>query len=189
MSSGIWIDHLGKTTTSRYATHFPVLRFLMETIRPLRIVEFGMGDFSTPLFLSSGAELISIETSKDWLARMTHTTSRHTVIHWPSDSVEDYLLDHCLPGFDLAFVDGPVDSRVPCVERLFLRSRIIIIHDSLTRCYGWRRLAVPPSYRRIDYTQLDPATSVFAVRDADAELISEFCRRANDRGTLDGVAA
>jgi hypothetical protein len=187
VNSEIRIDHLGQTTTSRYATHVPVLRFLIEMMRPERILEFGAGEFSTPLLLSSGAELTSIETSIDWLAKVCHTTSQHIVVHWPCDSVEDYLLDHRLPGFDLAFVDGPVNSRVPCVQRLFGRSRVIVIHDSMTRCYGWKRLVVPTPYRRFDYTQLHPATSVFAIRDADAELISDFCFRANVRDASEGA--
>ena len=164
---------------SRYATHLPVLQFLMDNLRPDRILEFGIGEFSTPLLLSQGSELITVETDVEWLARMTQRNEKHTVVHWPNDCVADFLLDFRMQGFDLAFVDGPVDSRVTCVERLFWRARVIVIHDSMTRCYRWGRLIVPTQYKRIDYTALTPATSIFAFMDHDIERILAFCESAN----------
>ncbi len=157
--------------TSRYATHLPLLRFLVEVFRPVRMIEFGMGPYSTPTLLSRGGSVLSIETDSDWMKRSQQDSRRHTVVLWPTDDVQDMLVHDANSEFDLAFVDGPVQSRVPCVNRLFGRAQLIVIHDSYTRCYRWGSLTVPAEYLRIDYCVLQPETSVFASRVEDVDMI------------------
>jgi hypothetical protein len=160
---------------SPYATHLPMLRFLLETFRPARIIEFGMGEFSTRLFAQSAADVISIESDPFWFQRGWTGAATHHRVLWPTEAIQDYLLDPHQSEFDLAFVDGPEESRVPCVNRLIGRARMIVIHDSLTRCYGWHRLQIPVDYGRVDDNRLPPATSVFARRTDDLLRINSFC--------------
>lgn len=78
--------------------------------------------------------------------------------------------------------DVSVDSRVPCVQQLFGRARLIVIHDSFTQCYGWDQLKIPSDYRRFDYRKLSPDTSVFANHSEDWPLIEKFCQTHNSVG-------
>ncbi|MCA9037307.1 MAG: hypothetical protein KDA91_19360 [Planctomycetaceae bacterium] len=161
---------------SNYATHLPMLRFLLSLLRPARILEFGVGHYSTGLFRASPAHVCSVESNAEWAKQFVSSDPRHTVIHWPDEAVQDCLLDDSVGEVDLALVDGPVHSRVPCVERLFWKSRVIVIHDSLTRCYEWRTLHVPARMHRLDDTRLHPATSVFAYLNQDVRSIGRYVR-------------
>ena len=54
-----------------YATHLPVLALAMAVWRPVRIVEFGTGGFSTHAFLDRGVfpwveSLVSYEDNREW---------------------------------------------------------------------------------------------------------------------------
>jgi hypothetical protein len=52
-----------------YATHLPVLRAVLKTYEPKRVLELGIGMHSTPLFLNAGVSLTSLETNGSWFCR------------------------------------------------------------------------------------------------------------------------
>lgn len=123
-----------------------------------------------------------MESDPDWAEKFPTTSDGHVVVLWPGENVEDYLLQSGGMKFDLAFVDGPVDSRVPCVQRLFSHSPMIVFHDSLTRCYGWGRLVISEGWSRVDFIHSPPATSVLVKEPCCVSLIQDFC----DNWTSDG---
>lgn len=46
---------------SGYGTHLAALKLLFEKFKINKVIEFGMGHFSTELFLLHGCEVVSIE--------------------------------------------------------------------------------------------------------------------------------
>ena len=122
--------------------------------------------------------MVSVESDPAWVERMVAQTGRHKVVPWIGDNVEDYLEKIPETVFDLAFIDGPATSRVPCVERLAGRSRLIVMHDSHTRCYRWDRLQLPSSITRFDYLSEPPETSVLVSDASDLEFLQQFSELA-----------
>jgi len=156
-----------------YSTHLPFLTFIAETFTPESVIEFGMGKFSTPLLIDHCDNMVSIETDTKWFNQCKNDNPKHKQILWSADNVQDYLLANS-DTYDLAFVDGPVKSRVPCVHNLFDRADLIVFHDSTTRCYRWDLLEVPDHYRRFDYLELSPTTSVFSSNPEHWLVLKEF---------------
>lgn len=143
-----------------YSTHLPFLQFIITKFKPKRVIEFGMGNYSTPLLSQYCESMVSIETDKKWFQKMKSEASHHKQILWSAENVQDYLLAND-DGYDLAFIDGPVKSRVLCVRNLWDRAELIVCHDSTTNCYRWDLLEVPDNYKKFDYLKLSPSTSVF----------------------------
>ena len=116
-----------------YASHMSVLKALLNTHRPKRVLEYGAGLYSTPLFLSRPhvEQLVSVEPDPDWrhCIRSLHDDSRLHILaagdFRPSD-------------FDLVFIDNGQDGAEPLgAERaatirqvLSQKHPIVVVHDA-----------------------------------------------------------
>jgi len=116
-----------------YGSHVSVLEALLNTYRPKRVLEYGAGLHSTPLFLSRPylEQLVSIEPDPDWRHRIRkdHGDPRLHILasgdFRPSD-------------FDLIFIDNGQDSAEPLgAERaqtirdvLSKKHPIVVVHDA-----------------------------------------------------------
>src|ERR1044072_104888 len=155
-----------------YGTHLPVLTYLLDTFDVRSVMEFGLGNFSTPFFLSRGVRLTSVETDEGWLRHFVGLPApNHKVIFHPDPNVHDIFEDVCRNNrYDLALVDGPRTTRWRCVNVLFERATIIVAHDTKSDHYDWHRIILPPGFCKMDYCQSVPWTSIIA---KDLNIISK----------------
>jgi len=158
----------------RYGTHLGVLRYLLDNFDVRRVLEFGVGRYSTTFFLSRGVFLTSVDTDENWLKRFRKIGARnHRLILHPNDNVQLVLCGVCKDDeYDLALVDGPRATRWICVNELIGRARIIVVHDTDAISYGWHRISVPDNFRKLDYRLSVPWTSVIT---ADPLVITKAC--------------
>jgi len=46
-----------------FSTHLPILKMVIELLKPQRVLELGVGEYSTPHLLGHASEVTSVETS------------------------------------------------------------------------------------------------------------------------------
>ena len=83
-----------------YASHLPVLTALINTDKPKRVLEFGAGLYSTPLFLEKCEYVVSVEKNADWFQRIAIEYPNANLVTEPPS----------IAGFDLIFIDDGQDS-------------------------------------------------------------------------------
>jgi len=125
-----------KLASSGFGTHItPLLAAVMATKGD--VVEFGMGDFSTPLLHEiiksqrkdgSDRKLISFETDKLWLSNFKDLTSRwHSIINvddWNKVSLNHFNLS-------VLFIDhAPAQRRRLDILKYADSAKIIVVHDT-----------------------------------------------------------
>jgi LmbE family N-acetylglucosaminyl deacetylase len=113
----------------------PVLIGLSRMYKPRRILEFGAGQYSTPLFLNrevfSEVELLhSLENGSTWKPRLEELAAGDSRLKL---SFTDAPLDKLVPGlnfadYDLVFVDDNPRSHQAVADHC-VPSNVIIIHD------------------------------------------------------------
>lgn len=110
----------------RYASHLPVLRSLLAVLRPSRILEFGAGLHSTPLFVRSGAKVVSIEPDPEWRQRVALACESPNLALRPTSAV--------IPAdFDLVFIDNGVSipERISAIRFVLTQPHpVTAIHDA-----------------------------------------------------------
>ena len=88
-----------------YATHLPVLRAVLATYSPKRVLELGAGPHSTPLFLEAGVRLTSLETNAEWFMKAEEKANFDIrLVENAADSLPP------LTRYDLVFVDDSHDA-------------------------------------------------------------------------------
>jgi hypothetical protein len=161
-----------------YETHAPILKLLMEEIKPKQILEFGLGNYSTPILFSDGATVESIEMqSQEWFDLISIKFKDKT--NWtpyfamgPFEYRKIKLKDR----YDLVLVDGHGDSRWDCVNMMFGKSDVIVAHDTEQPTYNWDKIQEKEGYVKITYKKLRPYTSVWTNNLILSEIIREFCK-------------
>jgi hypothetical protein len=108
-----------------YASHVQVLTAMLNTHKPKRILEYGSGEYSTPLFLSRPhvENVTVVETDFEWRRKLPKD-DRLTVL------VEGY----CNPmNYDLVLIDDGVntDHRCRTIRAVLSRKHpVVVIHDA-----------------------------------------------------------
>ena len=168
-----------KKKALRYKTHLPVLNFVLENYKPKQIMEIGMGDNSTKVFLDYDfEELTSVETDKEWIDRCDNIfvkKDNHKIIHCSDDAPEQFITE----GLDLGFVDGrPPLKRGVCVNILLEKNAdIIIFHDAEPRFrsgYGYNNLKIKDGYQLFFYNQKDPWTGLVMKNELVTDELKKF---------------
>lgn len=123
-----------------YASHLPVLREIGRLLPIYSVLEFGMGHYSTPLFLDkevfpSLRSLTSFETDLGWWesVRSSITDLRANLLY-EQESIEDVIQRSLrLREYDLIFVDNgnSKEERIRAIEALMYRHppNLVVIHD------------------------------------------------------------
>lgn len=116
-----------------YATHLPILQAISQHLTIRRVLEFGIGHYSTAAFMNRGtypdlAELVSVETNPRWCKwafEAFYGDCRHEIFM--------HLPDCDLSGFDLIFIDDgmSVDERATTIQMVSdaRPQALVVIHD------------------------------------------------------------
>ena len=138
-----------------YASHLPVLEKALEVFKPKRILEHGCGYYSTPLFARVGV-VHSTEHDLPWINKVNKIPDFPRE-NWQIVSTNTDILSLDVSGYDLVFVDGAREGRVPSIEHAINnRVKVIIYHDAnLPTFYGYDRLIIPPWYQRVSFAHVE----------------------------------
>ena len=111
-----------------YASHLNVLTTMLNTYQPERVLEYGSGRYSTPLFLARPhiKKLTVVETDFIWRRELVHNNQdpRMTVLVEGNPSPMNY---------DLIFIDDGIsaDQRCRTIRAVLSRRHpVVIIHDA-----------------------------------------------------------
>lgn len=124
-----------------YASHLPVLSAIGKAARVCSVIEFGSGHYSTPFFLSRGnfpllEKLVSVETDKGWAAKCMSDDPRHSML--VCESEREVISDLGGHHFDLAFVDGPLDTRPGVISAVSPLAPVVVVHDAEAKALNER---------------------------------------------------
>lgn len=134
-----------------WGSHQPVLKAVLEILKPLSVVECGCGYFSTPLMHSHSSQLLILEHDSFWAHRMMKefpkALDKHLWKVFPISGHNGTKIEE-LPGeevqrikafyeqvmreiksFDLLFVDTYCCARVLAFQILQSKASFIILHD------------------------------------------------------------
>jgi predicted O-methyltransferase YrrM len=114
--------------SDRYASHLNVLTTVLNTYKPKRILEYGSGRYSTPLFLARPhvEKLHVVETDFTWRRELVtnHKDDRMTVLVEGNPPPSSY---------DLIFIDDGIsaDQRCRTIRAVLSRPHpVVVIHDA-----------------------------------------------------------
>jgi hypothetical protein len=150
---------------SAYETHRPALREAVLRVPHGLVLELGAGEGSTPplheVCIATGRSVITLESDRAWFERFANLASEnHAVLHVSSWSALDEPLLRGLP-IAIAFVDHTPPRRVTDIEWLARRARVVVVHDTESKDYGYEQMAGWFRHEKI-YKDLTPWTTVFS---------------------------
>lgn len=111
----------------RYSSHLPILRSVIASVQPKRILEFGAGLHSTPLFVKSGATVLSIESDPDWRKAIAWECASPNLVLRPE------LRTAKAADFDLIFIDDgeSAQQREKTIRHVLSQPHpVVVIHDA-----------------------------------------------------------
>ncbi len=136
-----------KEIEQTWGSHQPVLKAVMEVLKPQTIVECGCGDYSTPI-LRNTESLLTIEHDAKWADKMRKKYPEQNNHRWlvyplpvtlperrPNISkenlkvVDSFYQDFKSGPFDFLFVDTFTSARVPAMIHLSKFAQIVVLHD------------------------------------------------------------
>ncbi|MDO8640452.1 MAG: hypothetical protein Q7R33_02820 [Nitrosarchaeum sp.] len=148
-------------TIDGYATHMQILSWVVETFKPKRILELGVGRHSTKYLLDHAESLTSVETTKkEWLDIVRREFGSHD--SWTSlYAFRDQWLEQALKqSWDMVFVDCDEVSRPMWASKLQSVCPLIICHDTECQAYGWRSVTLNENFVWLDCTEQIQWTSI-----------------------------
>lgn len=157
-----------KDDGSGYGSHIPFLEFIFSTFEPCSVVEFGMGEYSTPFFLLNCCNVVSIEMQdKAWYERLKQklglNQSWQTYLALGPTAWKDVQLPE---KFCLAFIDGHADSRADCVNAMLDRQiPYIVAHDTECNVYRWENVKQSPDYYKLIFDNKGSHTTLWVRKD------------------------
>jgi hypothetical protein len=147
-----------------FSTHLVLFNSLFNQYEVSSIFEFGMGLFSTPLFLEKSESVISVEMHTiEWFNKVKESLvdSKFTCLCklGPMAAI-DYFnsLDQT---FSLVFVDGHGATRWHCINSAFSKTKVIVTHDVEVPSYRWDLVNVPEDWVVFTDTKRVPHTRIY----------------------------
>lgn len=152
-----------------YSTHLPVIVALVAACRPRRVVDLGVGRYSTLAWAAFGAEVWAIEDMHQaWFNVMVRDLGAFPKIHWEcmvgAGMAHHWLQTSCPAAVDVVCVDNRADARADCVRAGWHVAHTVLAHDTedaREELYHLRALAPPAGWERIDFSGCSPASSVW----------------------------
>jgi predicted O-methyltransferase YrrM len=160
-----------------YATLIPVLVGLAQIFHPRRVLEYGAGMYSTPLFLNlavfpSIERLTSCETNRDWVRKIQNIElvgGDERLLWWYDNSARPDDDEN-----DLVLVDSESETgKIEIIKKCgLMREGLVIIHDT---DHGPYAEAVRNSFKRfVMFDGHNPWTTIAWNREEFSELIIEL---------------
>jgi len=148
IASGNMIVNFGTTTSS----HMPVLMEFIDTFKPVSVIEYGAGLFSSELFAKKCQQVLSLETHYQWFESVQkHLTEyKNFVIKYVELDTVLHYVETIMPKYDLAFVDTQNKIRVALIHASARFADTIICHDTQVPFLVNEQIA---GYKRIIFTQ------------------------------------
>lgn len=121
-------------STDRYASHLPVLRRLLGIHKPERVLEYGAGLHSTPLFAAypTVEKVVSVEPDPEWRQIVALEVADPRLTLRPDANV--------MPSaFDFVFIDCGmcIADRVPVIRAVLASKHpLVVIHDAEVPAYA-----------------------------------------------------
>ena len=121
-------------------SHLPILEEILDRHHVQSVLEFGMGDGSTGLFLDRCMRVVSVEMQNlSWHEKLIKRWGHRTA--WIPVLDIGPTVGKLPPGrFDLVFVDGHGDSRPEQIMAAMMVADLIAVHDTQEPGYMWGRI-------------------------------------------------
>lgn len=139
-----------------YSTHLLIFEKAFETFEINKVLEFGMGKFSTPFLVDHAKLVVSVEQeSREWYEVMTTqiNSSNWKPVFQPDPQIIFEQFDTHNEKFDLVFSDGAAGTRCLVANLAMERNvPVVMLHDAeKVWHYRWNLLRIPPDYARFDF--------------------------------------
>lgn len=138
-----------KEIEQTWGSHKPLLRAVMEILRPESVVECGCGKYSTPIIEQTAKKIITIEHDTIWASKIIKQYTDHLNHHWLIQAlpnahngirrsamkdvdlawVDNYYAKLNLEPCDFLFVDSFACARVPAMLHLTDGAQMVLLHD------------------------------------------------------------
>ena len=173
--------------SSGYATHLPILDFLLDFLLPKKILEWGMGFYSTPLLIEKTKDMVfSIETvSMEWYKkvrdRYRNKSTFECVVELSKAGVlkEIPRIEEYERGWNIVFNDGDSFSRHVIAQMAqnwydhhLQEAPVIISHDTQEKQYFYNAVLLGLGWVWMDIMDYSVWTSVLTCRTELLELLT-----------------
>ena len=160
-----------------YATHLPVLDFLLDEIQPKKVLEWGMGFYSTPLLIEkTKVQVCSIETaSEEWYKKIHDKYSlspNFSIRKKISKTGALEILSDIEEDWDLVFNDGDTYSRHIIAQAAQYWNTVIVSHDTQEKQYFYNAVLLREGWVWMDIKDYSVWTSVLCNRPKLLEILS-----------------
>ena len=117
-----------------YSSHLPILKAVLRSTNPKRVLEYGAGEHSTAALLAhpSVETVVSYEPDNDWKAKIRAEHKGETRLRFTKSK------DHCPVNFDLIFIDDGTKEaeRLETIEHVLSQAHpTVVIHDADVPAY------------------------------------------------------
>jgi len=151
-----------------YSSHLFVLEKLFSSFDISRVLEFGLGRYSTAFFVEHCDSVTSVEQeSREWYEKMKAEINssrwRHIFEADPRAVFERF--DAGNENFELVLSDGAARTRVLAANLAMERNvPWLVLHDTeKVWYYRWDQLKIPASYSRFNFCHRKGAKKVTTV--------------------------
>lgn len=165
-----------------YSTHLPVIVGLIAACRPRRVIDLGVGRYSTLAWVAYGAETWAIEDMHaEWFRVMKRDLDGVGNIHWEcivgAGLAHRWLQTMAPVDVDIVCVDNRADARADCVRAGWHVAHTVMAHDTEAAHDEWyhvRSIPIPAGWERVDFSGCSPASSVWTRQPGVAEKLRVF---------------
>lgn len=165
--------------TDNYSTHLLVFEKLISSFKVYDVLEFGMGDQSTPFLAKRCGRLVSVEQESQ--ERYDKTVAALDSPNWepffecnPATVFEHFERQH--RHFDMVFSDGVPQTR-SMIANLAMRKNVpfVVLHDAeKVWHYRWHLLDIPENYYRFNFKNLSANKVTTVIANTGKEAIEKW---------------
>jgi hypothetical protein len=151
-----------------YASHLPIFEKVFATFEIKKVLEFGLGQFSTPFFVNHAEFVVSVEQqSREWYEEIKAkiNSANWNPVFQPDPQVIFEQFDANNQKADLVFSDGAPDTRCLVANQAMERNvPVVVLHDAeMVWHYRWNLLCIPANYARFNFRHRKDANKVTTI--------------------------
>ena len=151
-----------------FASHLPIFEKVFATFEIKKVLEFGLGKFSTQFFVNHAELVVSVEQeSEEWYERIkaqVNSANWHPVFQSDPQVVFEQF-DANNENFDLVFNNGASETRCLVANLVMERNvPVVVLHDAeKVWHYQWNLLSIPSNYSRFNFRHRKGANKVTTI--------------------------